>query len=437
MIRAGLRSICVLGTLLLVTPASTLADRLHLDGGGMIEADSWRVEGDWLYLERDGMTMGLPRATVVRIEPAPRSRGNRTPTTSSAAARPETAPLMRRSDHADLRRLVESAQASLEGREFQNAADQYHELLTAMPELHAARVGYAVSEMALGNDGRALAVVLDGLARDPERAELHEVLGDLRNREERVEDALGAWNRAFALAPSDRLRAKILKAQRELTAGRDYDFARTSHFNVRYDGEVDLSLANRIMDYLEEQYGQLSSLFLHTPVQPITVQLYPKREFREVTQAPDWVGGLYDGKIRVPLGGLRRLDSRSRGVLRHELAHAVIHSKTRTNCPRWLHEAVAQIVEGRHLSSADRVAVATHLAAGKPEDWESRGFNHHLALSLGQYLESRRGFDALVWLLDLLGNGRELDAALYEVYGFDYATICRRWAERVAEAGTR
>ena len=426
---------CLLSALVLpAAPSLLFADRLHLDSGGVIEADAWWIEADWLYLERGGMTMGLPRATVVEIEQTPRTASKKPASPSRGGDRPRKP---QATSQSRLMQLAERARASLEHREYQNAANQYFELLSSMPELHAARVGYALSEMALGNDGPALSVVLDGLARDPDCAELHEVLGDLRNREERVEDALRAWKRAFALAPNDRLRSRILKAERELRAGRDYDFARTSHFNVRYDGDVDVGVANQIMDYLEEQYAELSSRFRHAPTQPITVLLYPKREFREVTQAPEWVGGLYDGKIRVPLGGLHGLGSRSRSVLLHELAHAVIHSKTRTNCPRWLHEGVAQIVEGRRLSPADRVAVAARLAEGLPPEWESRRFDYPLALSLASYLQSRRGFDALVWLLDLLGHGQEMDAALYEVYGFDYAAICRRWAESTGEEGKR
>jgi len=65
-------------------------------------------------------------------------------------------------------------------------------------------------------------------------------LGDLRDCEERVEDAVRSWRKAFDLAPSDRLREKIFKAERDLQASRDYDFATTSHFNMRFDGEVDL-----------------------------------------------------------------------------------------------------------------------------------------------------------------------------------------------------
>jgi hypothetical protein len=181
----------------------------------------------------------------------------------------------------------------------------------------------------------------------------------------------------------------------------------------------------------------LSDRFRHAPPQPITVQLYPEQQFRDVTQSPDWVGGLYDGKIRVPLGGLNRLHRRAQEVLTHELTHAVVHSKTRGNCPRWLHEGLAQIAEDRPLPRSQREAIAGRLAAGNPAAWDSEGFSYPMALSLTRYLESRQGFDAVVYLLQLLGEGASLDGALRTVYGQDYAELCREWARAVREEAGR
>ena len=266
--------------------------------------------------------------------------------------------------------------------------------------------------------------------------ELTELLGDLRYREERVDEALRVWKRAFELSSNDRVRDKILKAERELLAGRDLDFASTPHFNVRYDGDVDYTLAKSVMNYLEDQYLELSDAYRHAPPQPITVQLYPTQAFRDVTQAPEWVGGLYDGKIRVPLGGLARLDPAARSVLRHELTHAVVHSKTRGHCPRWLHEGLAQLSEGRVLNDADRQAVIALVVSDEPASWESRGFSYRAALSLTEFLVERRGFDSLVWLLGQLGDGQELDPLLDKIYGYDYAKLCRVWSESLVDEGS-
>ena len=68
--------------------------------------------------------------------------------------------------------------------------------------------------MALGEDAMALSVVLEALAWTPDQPSLLEILGDLRNREEKVDAALRAWRDAFRQTPLDRIAEKIEEADR-------------------------------------------------------------------------------------------------------------------------------------------------------------------------------------------------------------------------------
>jgi tetratricopeptide (TPR) repeat protein len=403
--------------------SSAHADRLHLDSGGHIDTSSWWVEKDWIMYETDHGTVGIPRSSVIRIERGAHAK----PTLPEA--KPYQVPKPRRSEsgQAELKEWMEKAGAALENREYDVASSFFFSAIQSEPKLISARLGYAVSEIALGRDEMALSAVMDGLAIEPKNARLRELLGDLRYREERVEEALREWKEAFALAPGDRLRDKILKGEREQHASRDYDFTASAHFNVIYDGDVDLELAGEVMEYLEDEYWEVTNTYRHAPQQPITVQLFPTRAFREVTQSPDWVGGIYDGKIRVPLGGLEALTSRAKQVLSHELTHAVVHSKSRGNCPRWLHEGLAQMAEDKRVTPKGRREIVERLAGRDAAQWDKEGFSYPMALSLTRNLESRRGFDTLVSLLDRLAEGEELDSALRRYYGEDYAAVCRRW----------
>ncbi len=427
----GVRSLVALGLTLVGLPAA--ADRLRLEGGGEIQAVAWWVEGETLYYEGTAGTIGIPRSMVVAVEPRGSTHGgeNRSPARAPDPA-PSPEPALSMETVAE---RMEFAGEALERREFSIAADAFESLLRQSPELGAARLGAAIARLALDQDVLALGLVLDGLVKTPDDPRLLELLGDLRNREERVEDGLRSWRSAFAVAPGDRLREKILKGERELHVGRTYETIRTAHFNARFDGDIDRQVANEMIAYLEEQFWDLAGEFRHTPSQPITALIYPDSAFRDVTESPGWVGGVFDGKIRVPLGGLRKLDSRGRDVLRHELTHAVVHSKSRGNCPRWLHEGLAQQAEGKSLGRTDRRAIAARLAKGEPESWEADGFSYPMALSLTLYLHSLRGPAGMVELLERLGDGQSIDDALRAVYGEHHKGLARRWATAVARGG--
>lgn len=425
---------CAVFALLAYASQAGRADVLHLQGGGVIATEHWWIDGDTLHVESAGGLVGLPRTLLVRVEPsAPKAGADGR---SSASAIPRSTVSPQHPVAADIAAKMSEGNAALAARDFETAALRFYEVLRAEPDAVGPRVGYAAAEMALGRDAVALPVILDGLARDPGAADLHEVFGVLRDREERVDDALAAWREAFLLVPSDRLRDRIIKAERELAAGRDYAYSAAAHFTLRYDGALDQDLVAQLTDFLEERFRDLRQIYRHAPSQSITVLLYPQQAFHDVTQMGSEVAGLYDGKIRVPMGGLKKLDPEAKRVLTHELTHAIVQSKTRGNCPRWLHEGLAQAAEPRTLKRADLVALQRTVRADSPATWPGQAFTYAAALSFTRFLEERRGFDLLVVLLGRLGDGETQDAAFSALYGATYAELATAWAESLqAEPG--
>lgn len=408
------------------------ADTLHLTGGGTIEADRWWIEGETLRVESDGGVVGLPRAMLLSVD-----RGAAKPEAQKALPAAPKAARAREEEAPGVASRLGDANAALMARDYGRAALGFHEVVDAAPELSDARVGYAIAEMALGRDAMALPVILDGLMRHPEAAELHEILGVLRDREERVDDALASWRQAFRLQPSDRVRERIVKAERELAAGRAYAYSAAAHFTVRYDGALDQDLVATLTDFLEDRFSDLTRAYRHAPSQPITVLLYARQAFRDVTQAGSEVAGLFDGKIRVPMGGLKSFDRDAERVLTHELTHAIVQSKSRGNCPRWLHEGLAQIAEGRPLRRADAAALAATVRADAPATWPDAAFTYPAALSLTRFLEARRDFDLLVSLLARLGDGEGFDDALRALYGGSYDELAAAWAASLTAGSVR
>jgi hypothetical protein len=224
------------------------------------------------------------------------------------------------------------------------------------------------------------------------------------------------------------VRDKIEKGEREQAAARDYAFSAAAHFTLRYDGELDQDLVAALTDFLEDRFAEFTSTYRHAPSQAITVQLFPQQEFHDVTQAGSDVAGLFDGKIRVPLGGLKRIDADAERVLAHELTHAFVQSKSRGNCPRWLHEGLAQIAEPRALHRSQQAELAASVRLEDPGSWPDAAFSYPSALAFTRYLEEKRGFDVLVAVLGRLGDGDSLDTALEAYYGQRYAELAAAWA---------
>ena len=75
------------------------------------------------------------------------------------------------------------------------------------------------------------------------------------------------------------------------------------HFTVLFEGPAEAELAQKAIDTLEAAFWRIGAALYTYPTEPIVVVLYTREQFRDVTQSPEWAGGVYDGKIRVPVQG--------------------------------------------------------------------------------------------------------------------------------------
>ena len=124
----------------------------------------------------------------------------------------------------------------------------------------------------------------------------------------------------------------------------------SSRFTISYDTSSESRLADEILDVLESAYNRVGADFEHYPETRTPVILYTRQQYRETATAPDWSGGVYDGKIRLPVGGVKKINPRIRGILFHEYTHVVVRELTRGNCPTWLNEGLAVLEERKEFS---------------------------------------------------------------------------------------
>jgi len=162
--------------------------------------------------------------------------------------------------------------------------------------------------------------------------------------------AIESWELALSLKADDHeLEDMLTKARKEALVEEDMELAYSGRFLLLYDGIEDEARGRVIMDILADAYSDVGADLNYYPEEYISVIIYTKKEFDKVTSLPDWAGAVYDGKIRVPLGGLDLSSDRLKGILYHEYTHAVIQSMTKGACPKWLNEGLAVYEESRFL----------------------------------------------------------------------------------------
>jgi hypothetical protein len=125
-----------------------------------------------------------------------------------------------------------------------------------------------------------------------------------------------------------------------------------AHFTILFEGPQDYELAGRALEALEAAYFRIGTALYTFPDRPITVVLYTQEQFRDITRAPAWAAGAFDGRIRIPLRGALARPEELERVLSHELAHAMIQAIAPARVPTWLNEGLAVTFEAHGVDSA-------------------------------------------------------------------------------------
>lgn len=276
------------------------------------------------------------------------------------------------------------------------------------------------------------------LELDPELAEARELSGDLHYQEGGLERARAEWEKALLAAGSEKhsLRAKLERVDREVSAEGGFERDVSRHFTIQYEGPVPRAVARTALLLLERAYDRLWHAFGKSPQHDLPVILYTRGLFDEITRSPNWVGGAYDGKIRVPVGGLRTESDAQRlaPILAHELTHAFIRANVPGRLPLWFEEGLAGHFEGR---PPDSVLFSLRAAGGGFASLEEVNAALRGGSRVGAaYAAATLAVNEMVridgfWLpsrtLDLMASGRSFPEAFHDVAGLELTEFEARW----------
>lgn len=262
-------------------------------------------------------------------------------------------------------------------------------------------------------------------------AEMHHLLGKVYYYREQMDKAVEEFRAALAIEESPEFRASLDRALREARASSGFDRKRLSHFIVTYEGSTMEAAGRLVLDSMERSYSALVSQLGFAPAEPVVVILYSQRSYHEMG-GPHWSAGLFDGKIRVPVQGLEQVDEQIRSTLHHELAHAFIHARAGNGAPRWLHEGLAEYLEGSRTVRYGKPLAKVLNDGNSLEMCVSAGqcdvqLFYPAATSLVEYMIENRGMGGIRDVLTALGEGNDIDRSLRKVMGRDESGLIGEW----------
>lgn len=205
-------------------------------------------------------------------------------------------------------------------------------------------------------------------------------------------------------------------------------------------------LAGWVLDTLQENLDELTQIYgFKTPTQAIEVILYEQKEFqRALSDAPHWVDGLYDGRIRVPIKNHQGDESQKttlRQILSHELVHALFaETSGQRRLPPWFDEGMAQRFSCPNSGCKPFVFQANAGVFLKADEFEKSFLKadtlkaqrlYQQSLYLILTLESVGGSEILRMIIESTKPGSDLSSdALLKPVGVGFAALRDRAAER-------
>ena len=180
------------------------------------------------------------------------------------------------------------------------------------------------------------------LKESPEDQNLQLHLAGILFEQERYEDCIAyVMSRKFRHGDLDFLKQKSESLLREMeTLGLE----RSMHFRVEFEGRPARSDVMEALAVLEVAYDSLCHLFDFHPENKMNLVLYQSSQYQGVGPRPEWVGAVFDGKLRIPVNVMSRREI-YRPMFFHELTHAFIRAMTRYHVPLWVNEGIAQVID--------------------------------------------------------------------------------------------
>ena len=277
--------------------------------------------------------------------------------------------------------------------------------------------------------------LLDALKYDPKLSQASILLSHVLYRENDINGAIAVLEQALVHAPdSTQILSRVEQWRKEAELHDRFGQKLGDHFTVLFEGPAEADLAQKAIAILEAAYWRIGGALATYPTGVITVVLYTREQFRDVTQSPEWAGGLFDGRIRMPVRGALENTREFERVLTHEFTHALVHTLAPNSVPLWLAEGLAVNFEGADmnvkaaaLQGADSRPSLTKLEGSfRQLDTKAAKLAYAQSAVAVQLLLQEAGASAIVGILTEIGRGTSFHEAFQRHTGMSYEEFQKR-----------
>lgn len=197
--------------------------------------------------------------------------------------------------------------------------------------------------------------------------------------------ALIYWRNSLEMQPNSDLERLYRRVEKEATG--DQSTAKLYGLRVllRYDATlVPVETARQMVSALDSELIRISEVLGCTTEERLVAIVQSREAYHKTTDAAEWNGGQFDGRIRVPVAGGQGMDAPLLRIFAHETTHACL--STMGHWPAWFQEGLAQKLSGDTLSPALRAKLEKMAKEGKlprlenlHQDWSRLDTDHAVA----------------------------------------------------------
>jgi hypothetical protein len=264
-------------------------------------------------------------------------------------------------------------------------------------------------------------------------------LGEMLASVDLFDAAIKSIDRAAAVKTMPGLEEEVSRIQMNRRLATKYQTYNSGHFEIHYPEDVSPLFATQIGNVLEAELKRLQKWVPTPNFRTTVVNVVWWQDFRSTLTGSDFILGLYQGKITVPLAGIPDFYPPIVAILTHELLHAMLAQATNDSAPHWFQEGLAQRVEmvdmqrnAFNMYDDDKLLSLSLLDAvlrGSP-DPDMITESYIVSQTVVRYIEATYGTKGIATMITAFRDGATTEEAIKRLSGqsmADFDTRLRAW----------